>query len=194
MTARSLPEHEGSLRAWHVVIAFGLVTLLGGHHALRPSTWQYVEPRGIEPLTSCLQRQNTVTIVGGRGAPLIDALPGPSSRPVYAVRPVKAWQPSAKHPRKHPRAPHVHPGQWWAHRTCMDTYLPLATSPLLTTRQAAAFLGISPRTLEGWRNDPLRQSNVMGAPPCVRLGRGVHRVVRYRLSDLEAWVAQLVTV
>jgi predicted DNA-binding transcriptional regulator AlpA len=80
------------------------------------------------------------------------------------------------------------------HTDNVTEYVPLVTSPLLTTRQAAAILGISPRTLEGWRNDPTRQQPFVGAPPCVRLGCGTHRVVRYRLGDLESWIAQQVTV
>ena len=53
--------------------------------------------------------------------------------------------------------------------------------PLLTQRQAAALLCLSERTLER-----LRVSG--GGPKFVRCGRSI----RYRDSDLEAWVADRV--
>lgn len=46
------------------------------------------------------------------------------------------------------------------------------------TVEAAAILGVSPRTLEGWR---LKQIG----PKYSRLGP---RLVRYRCSDLAAWI------
>lgn len=49
---------------------------------------------------------------------------------------------------------------------------------LLDTEQAAEHLGVSARTLEGWRH--LRQG-----PPFARLGR----VIRYRADDLDAFIA-----
>lgn len=49
---------------------------------------------------------------------------------------------------------------------------------LLNTRQAAARCGLSPRTLE-------KRRVVGGGPLFVRLGGAV----RYRLEDLEAWIA-----
>jgi predicted DNA-binding transcriptional regulator AlpA len=52
------------------------------------------------------------------------------------------------------------------------------TTFLITQRQAADFLGCSPRSLEAWR---LRG----GGPRYVKLGR---RCVRYLLSDLSDWV------
>ena len=48
---------------------------------------------------------------------------------------------------------------------------------LLTTRQAAAKLGCSPRTLEAWRTRA-------AGPPFLRLGG----LCRYAASDLSAWV------
>lgn len=51
-------------------------------------------------------------------------------------------------------------------------------SDLLTTVGAAGFLGVSPRTLEGWR---VRG----GGPRFVSISRGM---VRYRRADLEAWI------
>ena len=53
--------------------------------------------------------------------------------------------------------------------------------PLLTQRQAAETLALSERTLERFR--------VTGAgPKFVRLGKSI----RYRLADLEAWIASRV--
>lgn len=52
------------------------------------------------------------------------------------------------------------------------------TEPLLTTAQAAAHLGLSPRTLEEWR---LRG----GGPVFRKLGR---RTVRYAQSDLADFI------
>lgn len=50
--------------------------------------------------------------------------------------------------------------------------------PLLTTGQAATYLGTSPRTLEDWR---LRG----GGPVYRKVGR---RLVRYRVDDLARFV------
>lgn len=55
---------------------------------------------------------------------------------------------------------------------------PIPFQPLLTTAQAAALLGLGPRTLEGLR---LRG----GGPRYVRLSA---RAVRYRREDLVAWI------
>jgi excisionase family DNA binding protein len=52
--------------------------------------------------------------------------------------------------------------------------------PKLTTQEAAAFLGVKPATLEAWR---LNRRHVI---PYIRLGRAV----RYRQSDLQAYVEQ----
>ena len=49
---------------------------------------------------------------------------------------------------------------------------------LLTTRAAAEFLSVKPKTLETWRAHPL-------GPVFVRYSR---RCVRYRLRDLENWL------
>lgn len=50
---------------------------------------------------------------------------------------------------------------------------------LLTEKTAAKLLGFSRRTLQGWRSD--------GGPglPFVRISKGC---VRYRRSDIEAWI------
>jgi excisionase family DNA binding protein len=53
--------------------------------------------------------------------------------------------------------------------------------PLLTQRQAAALLCLSERTLERFRTSG-------GGPRFVRCGRSI----RYRLSDVEAWIASRV--
>lgn len=49
---------------------------------------------------------------------------------------------------------------------------------LLTTTDAAEFLGVSRRTLEGWRVKG-------GGPRFVSVSRGM---VRYRRTDLESWI------
>lgn len=51
--------------------------------------------------------------------------------------------------------------------------------PLLTHTEAAAVLGISPATLYTWRS---RKPEL--APKAIRVGAAL----RYRLSDLEAWL------
>ncbi|NJL26452.1 MAG: helix-turn-helix domain-containing protein [Thermoanaerobaculia bacterium] len=56
---------------------------------------------------------------------------------------------------------------------------PIDCSHLWSTRKAAIFLGFSPRTLEKWRGTG------EGPAYCVVSSR----CVRYRLQDLEAWVA-----
>ena len=51
-------------------------------------------------------------------------------------------------------------------------------TPLLTTRQAADYLGVQPRMLEMRRHRG-------GGPPFVRLSA---RAVRYRMSDLDDFI------
>ena len=51
---------------------------------------------------------------------------------------------------------------------------------LLTREEAAAVLGLSPQTLSNWA------STGAGGLPYVQVSR---RAIRYRLSDLEAWLA-----
>ena len=51
--------------------------------------------------------------------------------------------------------------------------------PLLNQTQAAEFLAVSTRTMEGWRCRG-------GGPRFVRVGRRV----RYRLVDLREWIEQ----
>ena len=58
---------------------------------------------------------------------------------------------------------------------------PPSRDGLLTTAQAADFLGLSPRSLEGMRH---RRSD---GPRHVRISA---RAVRYRRSDLEEWIAE----
>jgi excisionase family DNA binding protein len=50
---------------------------------------------------------------------------------------------------------------------------------LVTEREAAEMLGVRPRTLQAYRLSG-------GGAPFVKLGR----LVRYRISDLEAWAAE----
>ena len=54
----------------------------------------------------------------------------------------------------------------------------LTGDPLLTTAQAAASLGMSPRTLEGLRRKG-------GGPLFVALARNI---VRYRRADILSWI------
>lgn len=55
------------------------------------------------------------------------------------------------------------------------------SNELLSTDQAAAFLGLKPNTLEIWR--------VRGqGPRFLKLGTKVRSRVRYRRSELEAWL------
>lgn len=53
---------------------------------------------------------------------------------------------------------------------------------LLTPEQAAKFLHLSPRTLEGFRRGT-------EGPKFAKLGPGRSARIRYRRCDLEAWVA-----
>jgi predicted DNA-binding transcriptional regulator AlpA len=55
---------------------------------------------------------------------------------------------------------------------------------LLTTRQAAEVVGMSPKTLRQLRCD--RQG-----PRCLKAGESKQARVRYPLSALEAWVAEM---
>lgn len=58
---------------------------------------------------------------------------------------------------------------------------PVTAPRLLTTREAAALVGLSPRTFEGFR--------VRGdGPPFRKLGRGVKAQVRYLEADVLAWI------
>lgn len=62
--------------------------------------------------------------------------------------------------------------------------MPATADRLMTTNEAAPMLGYAPRTLMRWRVE-------RGGPPFVRIGG---RVVRYRESDLVAWIAAQQTV
>lgn len=53
----------------------------------------------------------------------------------------------------------------------------------LTTEEAALFVGLSPRTLEKRRGKG-------GGPKFLKLGH----LVRYRVSDLEEWIARSVRI
>lgn len=57
------------------------------------------------------------------------------------------------------------------------TPTPSSLESLLTEREAAAFLKLSPNTLSVWRSQGY-------GPPYLKLGR---RTVRYRMTDLAAW-------
>jgi predicted DNA-binding transcriptional regulator AlpA len=56
---------------------------------------------------------------------------------------------------------------------------------LLSTDDAAQLLGLSPATLNTWRSKRGRISrDGMNGPQFMRMGR----TIRYRLSDLNAWI------
>jgi excisionase family DNA binding protein len=52
----------------------------------------------------------------------------------------------------------------------------------LAPKQAAVYIGVSPKTLENWRSHKRR---VTDGPPFSRVSG---RLVRYRRSDLDAWM------
>lgn len=56
------------------------------------------------------------------------------------------------------------------------------SNTLFNTKGAAKFLGMSPRSLEGMRVDG-------SGPPFVKIS---DRCIRYRLSDIESWLASKV--
>ncbi|MDF2990579.1 MAG: DNA-binding protein [Microbacterium sp.] len=58
---------------------------------------------------------------------------------------------------------------------------PALVSPLLDSREVAAYLKVSESTLSRWRTDHK-------GPPFLRLGGGV---IRYRLDAVGAWLASL---
>jgi excisionase family DNA binding protein len=60
----------------------------------------------------------------------------------------------------------------------------LAPSRLLTAAEAAEFLGIAIQTLAVWRMN--KRCNI----PYIKVGQSV----RYRLADLEAWLASRTVV
>lgn len=62
--------------------------------------------------------------------------------------------------------------------TTTSSNTPAIAPAVLTTAQAAAYLGIAPKTLEQWRSN--RQQHV----PYLKIGGRV----RYRLKDLDAWI------
>ncbi|MBF4549251.1 helix-turn-helix transcriptional regulator [Pseudoclavibacter sp. VKM Ac-2888] len=61
----------------------------------------------------------------------------------------------------------------------------LPDDPLLTTEQAAEMLAIRPDLLREWKYLDLRDGGDRG-PQAIKLGR----LVRYRLSELEAWIGR----
>jgi len=65
--------------------------------------------------------------------------------------------------------------------------LDLTTDSLLTTKQAAALLGLSPKSLRQMRCDST-------GPRCLKLGTTKQARSLYRRSDLERWVRSRVAV
>jgi predicted DNA-binding transcriptional regulator AlpA len=66
--------------------------------------------------------------------------------------------------------------------------LPAQLPALLDSHQAAAFLGLSPVTLRHWHHGDRRPP--AGFPMPARIG---DRILRYRTSDLLAWLSGLDT-
>lgn len=58
-----------------------------------------------------------------------------------------------------------------------------AHEPLLSTLEAAAFLGLKPQTLRKWRWEG-------DSPPYIRLGKGTRSRPKYRREDLEKWLQE----
>lgn len=56
-----------------------------------------------------------------------------------------------------------------------------ANDQLLTTEEAAKRCGVAPATMQWWR-----WKGITDQPPAVKLGT---RRVRYRASDIDAWIA-----
>jgi predicted DNA-binding transcriptional regulator AlpA len=61
--------------------------------------------------------------------------------------------------------------------------LPRSASGLMTSPEAAEYLRLSPRTLEGMRVDGT-------GPKYFKVGPGRRAKVVYRTADLEAWIMQ----
>ena len=57
--------------------------------------------------------------------------------------------------------------------------LPVASSALMTSEEAAAYIGVKPQTISVWRTAGRY------ALPFVKVGR----LVRYRKADLDRWLA-----
>lgn len=64
-------------------------------------------------------------------------------------------------------------------------HLPPSGERLLTEKEAAAMLGLQPSTLRRWRS--------VGQPGQPEFVRVAGRAIRYRLSDLTAYMGQLET-
>lgn len=62
-----------------------------------------------------------------------------------------------------------------------STPTPQLTRPVLTTAEAADYLGLPKGTLEVWRSRARK-----GGPPFVRLGR----TIRYRVAALDAFLLE----
>ncbi|WP_160071872.1 helix-turn-helix transcriptional regulator [Pseudoclavibacter sp. 8L] len=61
----------------------------------------------------------------------------------------------------------------------------LTDDELLTTGQAAALLNMQSSTLRNWKYLDVKDDGHRG-PKATKVGR----LVRYRLSDIEAWIAE----
>lgn len=63
-----------------------------------------------------------------------------------------------------------------------QTGFPAHQGELIDTEPAAAYLGLSPKTLEAWRT--IKTKDVRRSIPFIRLGGRV----KYRRRDLDAWL------
>ncbi len=61
----------------------------------------------------------------------------------------------------------------------LDAEASTTTTPLLRTPAAATYLDVSPQTMRNWRS-------AGSGPPAIKLNGGA---IRYRLADLDAWIA-----
>jgi len=61
-----------------------------------------------------------------------------------------------------------------------------ANDSLLTPEEVAAVLSVAPSTLVRWRRQTRRLKEPVG-PEWLELG---HRTVRYKRSDVQAWIAE----
>lgn len=80
-------------------------------------------------------------------------------------------------------------GRIESHLQCQGLERPARPEPqqardpaaMISTAEAADYLGLKPQTLRGWRVTG-------GGPPYIRYGKKGRGAVYYRISDIDAWV------